>query len=213
MKNKVCKYISLGKNMRADKNAIIGQIPLRMVVDLNTAIGDNAIFLSGSVVYMGSRIGNNLIVGHNSVIREENVIGDDFNLWGNSTIDYGCKIGRHVKVHCNCYIAQFTIIEDNCFLAPGVIIANDIHPGCKFSKQCLKGPVIKKGAQIGCNATIMPAVTIGEDAIVGAGSVVVRNVPKGKVVCGNPAKVIKSVSDIDCLLYPGKKYFNIISLR
>ncbi|MBU1870359.1 MAG: N-acetyltransferase [Candidatus Omnitrophica bacterium] len=188
-------------------------MPLRKIADLKTVVGDNALFLSGSVFYLGSRAGDNLIVGHNSVIREENLIGDDFSLWSNSTIDYGCKIGDRVKVHCNCYISQFTTIEDDCFFAPGVIIANDIHPGCSLSKKCMKGATIRKGAQIGCNVTILPFVTIGEGAMVGAGSVVVHDVPKGKVVCGNPAKIIKSVSDIKCLLYPGKKYINLISSK
>ena len=206
MKNKTGKLVSLGKNIRFHKTAIIGQAPLRKIKELKTKIGDNATFLSGSVVYLGSSIGDDLIMGHNSVIREENKIGDDFKLWSNSVVDYGCRIGKHVKVHCNCYVAQFTTIEDDCFLAPGVIIANDVHPGCRFSKKCLKGPVIKKGAQLGCNVTIMPAVTIGENAIVGAGSVVTCDVPKGKVVCGNPAKVIKSISGIECILYPGEHY-------
>lgn len=206
MKNNRTACVSLGKGCKIDKFAFIGQPPFRKIRQLKTVIGEKAVCLSGSVVYLGTRIGNGLFLGHNSIIREENIIGDNFKLWSNSIVDYGCEIGNNVKLHSNCYIAQFTRIEDDCFFAPGVIIANDLHPGCKFSQSCLKGPTIKKGAQIGCNATILPNITIGKNAIIGAGSVVTCNVLDRQVVCGNPARVIKSIDKIKCLLYPGQKY-------
>jgi acetyltransferase-like isoleucine patch superfamily enzyme len=84
-------------------------------------------------------------------------------------------------------VAQFTVIEDDAFLAPGVTIANDRHPICR---DCMKGPTIKRGARVGINATLLPEVVIGEDALVGAGAVVTHDVPAGSVVVGNPARVI-----------------------
>lgn len=196
----------VGKNCQIDNLAVVGVVPYRRIKNHKAVVGDGAVCLRGSIIYLGSRIGRDLFIGHNAVIREENVIGDNFKLWNNSVVDYGCTIGNNVKIHCNCYVAQYTHIEDYVFLAPGVVIANDIHPGCKFSDKHLKGPTIKTGAQIGCNATILPNITIGEDAIVGAGSVVVKDVPNRKVVCGNPAKVVKSIDDIKCLIYPSQKY-------
>ena len=74
---------------------------------------------SGSVLYLGSRIGARFQAGHNVVIREECEIGDDVSVWSNSVIDYGCRIGDRVKIHSNCYVAQFSEIEDEAFLAPG----------------------------------------------------------------------------------------------
>ncbi|MFH0790116.1 MAG: DapH/DapD/GlmU-related protein [Candidatus Omnitrophota bacterium] len=206
MRNKLTDCVSLGKGCKIDEFAFIGQRPFRRIPRLKMIIGGKAVCLRGAVVYLGSRIGKNLFLGHNSIIREENIIGDNFKLWSNSIVDYGCKIGDNVKIHSNCYVAQFTHIEDDCFLAPGVVIANDPHPGCRFSKSCLKGPTIKKGAQIGCNATILPNITIGKNVIVGAGSVVTRDVLDRQVVCGNPARVIKSIDKIECALYPGQKY-------
>ena len=82
-------------------------------------IGANAVIRSGTVIYLGSTIGKNLQTGHHAVIREENIIGDDFKLWNNSTMDYGCRIGDNVKIHCNCYVAQYTVLESGVFLAPG----------------------------------------------------------------------------------------------
>ena len=133
---------------------------------------------------------------------EENFIGDDFSLWSNSTVDYGCVIGNRVKIHHNVYVAQYTTIEDDVFLAPGVMIANDPHPGCAKSKQCMKGPTIRRGAQIGVNATILPFVIIGERALVGAGSVVTKDVPPGAVVRGNPARVAGHIDELKCLIKP-----------
>lgn len=155
-------------------------------------MGKNAKIRSGAVIYAGTEIGDFLETGHNVVIREENTIGNHLSIWSNSIIDYGCRIGNNVKIHSNCYIAQFTTIEDDVFLAPGVIIANDRYP---LSKS-LKGPTIKKGAKIGVNVTLLPGVTIGEYALIGAGAVVTRDIPAGSVAWGNPAEVKKDISQI-----------------
>jgi len=161
-------------------------------------IGPDAYIRSGSVIYGGSRIGRNLETGHNVIIREQNIIGDNLRIWSNSIIDYGCLIGNNVKIHSNVYITQFTIIEDDAFLGPGVTLANDIHPGCPKAIDCMKGPIIKRGAQVGINACILPRVTIGEYAVIGAGSVVTADIPAGAVACGNPARVIKTIKDVNC---------------
>ena len=191
--------VVLGSNAALDDGVILAYLSPRKGIDSTLRIGDNAVVRSGSVIYAGSTIGNHLETGHNVVIREENVIGDHFSIWNNSVIDYGCTIGANVKIHCNIYIAQFTVLEDDVFLAPGVTIANDIHPGCSDSRECMRGPVIKRGAQIGVNVTILPFITIGERALVGSGAVVSKDVPPETVVFGNPARVRGSIYDLDCV--------------
>lgn len=188
-------YIKIGEDYFADENVVIGYIPGREIEDLTTVIGDGFYLRTGTVIYAGSCVGKNLQTGHNVVIREQNNIGDDLSIWNNSVIDYGCHIGNRVRIHNNVYVAQHTTIEDDVFLAPGVNIANDPHPICTL---CMKGPTIKKGARIGVNATLMSHITIGEYALVGAGSAVVEDVPPKAVVVGNPAKVIKNVDDLTC---------------
>ena len=196
------KNLDFGPNMVLAPSVLLGCMPERNISSLILKIGAGAVIRSGSVIYAGSCIGARLNVGHNSIIREENIIGDDFSLWSNSTVDYGCVLGNRVKIHHNVYVAQFTILEDDVFLAPGVMIANDLHPGCAFSRQCLKGPTIKRGAQIGVNATILPFVTIGERALVGAGSVVTKDVPPGAVVVGNPARIVNDITKLECTVDP-----------
>ncbi|MBI3490734.1 MAG: N-acetyltransferase [Acidobacteria bacterium] len=98
-------------------------------------------------------------------------------------------------IHCNIYIAQFTTIEEDVFLAPGVSIANDPHPICT---KCMQGPTIRRGARIGVNATLLPLITIGENALVGAGSVVTKDVPDGMVVAGSPARILGPVGKVEC---------------
>jgi len=120
-------------------------------------------------------------------------------VWANSVIDYGCRIGDRAKIHTNVYVAQFTVIEDDVFLAPGVVVANDLHPGCAHAAQCMRGPTIRRGAQIGVNVTILPYVTIGEASLIGGGSVVCSDIPARVVAYGNPARVQKPISELKCV--------------
>ena len=163
---------------------------------LQFSLGTGARLRSGTVLYAGSRIGARLQTGHHVVIREDCEIGDDVAVWSNTVIDYGCRIGDDVKIHCNCYVAQYTDIGDGAFLAPGVTCANDLYPGQAESASVMCGPVIGAGAQLGVNVTVLPYVRLGEGCIVGAGSVVTRDVPAGAVVYGNPAVAHGEVRDL-----------------
>ncbi len=160
------------------------------------ALGPGARLRSGTTLYDGSVIGRGLQTGHGVVVREDCVIGDDVCVWSNTVIDYGCRIGNRVKIHCNCYVAQFSEIGDDAFLAPGVTTANDLYPGDARSAAMMGGPKIGPGAQLGVNVTILPHVRIGAGTIVGAGSVVTRDLPPGVVAFGNPAIVRRQVTDL-----------------
>lgn len=189
-----------------DESVSLGYPTGRAIADQTLRIGRGANVRSGTVIYAGTTIGRGLQTGHNVIIREENIIGDNVGIWSNSVIDYGCRIGNNVKIHSNVYVAQFTTIEDDAFLAPGVSVANDMRPLCA---ECTRagGPTIKRGARIGVNVTILPRVVIGEYALVGAGSVVTKDVPPHAVVYGNPARVAMTVDEIDCPLHPDEKAY------
>jgi acetyltransferase-like isoleucine patch superfamily enzyme len=185
--------IMLAPPSEVHPTAIVGEVPERSIPSLALRIGSHAVVRSHSVIYAGSQIGSYLETGHGVVIREENRLGDHLSIWNNSTIDYGCIVGNHVRIHCNVYVAQFTVIEDDVFLAPGVMIANDRHPICR---DCMKGPTIKRGARVGINATLLPEIVVGEESLIGAGAVVTNDVPAGAVVVGNPARVIGRAKDL-----------------
>ena len=190
--------VLIQSGLHADASAILGYEPARPCArDLE--IGTDATIRGGSTIYLGSRIGKRFETGHNVVIREDCTIGDDVSIWSNTVVDYGCRIGNGVKIHSNCYIAQYTEIEDGAFLAPGVSVANDLYPGQAASARVMSGPVIGARAQIGVNVTLLPFVRIGAGALIGAGAVVVGDVPDGCVAFGSPAEVRGRVDDLSSI--------------
>jgi acetyltransferase-like isoleucine patch superfamily enzyme len=188
----------LGPGATLDPGVQVGYPTGRAIAERTLVIGGTAVLRSGTVVYEGSRIGDHFQTGHNVVIREQNEIGDGVQVWSNSVIDYGCRIGNDVKIHANCYVAQFTVIEDGCFLAPGVMIANDPHPGCPHAQACMHGPVLERGVQVGAGAVLLPYIRVGAGSLVGAGAVVTADVPPESVVAGNPARVLRHRDELVC---------------
>jgi acetyltransferase-like isoleucine patch superfamily enzyme len=189
--------LRVGPGADIDESVALGYRTGRSIELGDVVIGREARIRSNTVIYCNVVIGDGLETGHGVVIREENQIGNGLCIWNNSTIDYGCVIGNSVRIHSNVYVAQYTTIEDGVFLAPGVMIANDPHPICT---KCMQGPVIGRGARVGINATVLGRITIGEYALVGAGSVVTRDVPPHTLVCGNPARRVGLVEDLECPL-------------
>ena len=106
------------------------------------------------------------------------------------------RIGHRVRIHSQVFIPEYSILEEACWIGPNVVLTNAKFPMSPDAKKNLRGPVIRRRAKVGANVTILPGVVIGEDALVGAGSVVSRDVPAGAVVVGNPARVIKKLSDL-----------------
>lgn len=178
--------VAIGQDGTVQDNVILGSAE-----EGELSIGKASIIRSGSVIYSGVSIGDNFRSGHNVLIRENTEIGDNVLVGTNSVIDGDCKIGNNVSMQTGVYITKYTTIEDNVFLGPLCVTTND-----KYMKYgaTLKGPVIKQGARIGANSTIMPGISIGEGAIVSAGSVVTKDVPPHKVVIGVPARVVKDAS-------------------
>jgi UDP-2-acetamido-3-amino-2,3-dideoxy-glucuronate N-acetyltransferase len=127
-------------------------------------------------------------------------IGDGSRL-GTFEIQKGAKVGRRVKVSSHTFICEGVEIEDHVFVGHGVMFINDRFPRAVNERGELQGDgdwtmvptIVRRGATIGSGATILCGVEIGENAIVGAGSVVTRNVPPGTIVAGNPARVLRSI--------------------
>lgn len=164
--------------------------------ELPTVIGPGAVIRSHTVIYCGNRIGPDFRSGHGVLIRECNEIGASVSIGSGSVIEHHVRIGDRVRLHSNTFIPEYSVLEDDCWIGPNVVFTNARYPRSPGVKEQLQGPYVARGAKIGANATLLPGVRIGEDALVGAGSVVTRNVPPGAVVAGNPARVINHISDL-----------------
>lgn len=150
-----------------------------------TTIGRDAILRSGTIIYCDVIIGDNFQTGHNTLIRERTRIGDRTAIGTSSVIDGNTVIGSDVSLQSMVYIPTNTSIGDHVFIGPNAVLTNDRYPPSKT----LEGPVIKTGAAIGANTTIIPGVCIGEGAFVAAGSVVTRDVPDHMMAIGTPARI------------------------
>lgn len=164
--------------------------------ELKTVIGPDAHIRSHTVIYAGNRIGSDFQTGNKVNIRELNVIGDSVSIGTLSVIEHHVHIGNNVRIHSQVFIPEYSVLEDNAWIGPNVVLTNAKYPLSPGVKENLNGPIIKRGAKLGANSTILPGVIVGEGALVGAGAVVVKDVPAGCVVAGNPARVIKKVKEL-----------------
>ena len=189
--------VHLGANHQIGAYVLIGLPPRDSKLgELETNIGPDAMIRSHTVIYAGNRIGANFQTGHSVMIRESNEIGDDVSIGTHSIIEHHVKVGNRVRIHSNVFIPEYSVLEDTAWVGPNVVLTNALYPLSPETKANLKGPRLMAGSKIGANATLLPGVTIGRNALVGAGAVVVRDVPDGKVVIGNPARIIKDVSEL-----------------
>lgn len=133
-------------------------------------------------------IGENTKVWQFCVILEGAKIGSNCNICSHCFIENDVKIGDNVTLKCGVQLWDGIEVEDSVFIGPNVTFCNDRHPKSGNRDFKLEKTIIKKGASIGANATILPGVTIGGNAMVGAGSVVTKDVPAGAIVKGNPAR-------------------------
>jgi acetyltransferase-like isoleucine patch superfamily enzyme len=191
--------VRLGEDVEVGDFAIVG-IPPRGKAEgeLPTVIGDGAVIRSHTVIYAGNVIGRSFQTGHSAMIREDNEIGDDVSVGTGSVVEHHVTIASKVRIHSQAFVPEYSVLEEGAWVGPNVVLTNAPHPLCPKAKECLKGPTLKRGAKIGANSTVLPFLTIGENALVGAGSVVVSDVPAGAVVAGNPARVIKSIDQLTC---------------
>lgn len=199
MDKRIYKNVKLGKGSVVEEFVVIGKPPRgRKDGELKTVIGAGAVIRSGTVIYAGNRIGRNFQTGHNVTVRESNSIGDNVSIGSLSCVEHHVKIADNVRIHSQAFVPEYSTLEEGSWIGPNVVLTNAPHPLCPKVKECLLGPTIKKGAKVGANSTILPRVVVGKDSLIGAGSVVAKDIPPYSVAAGNPAKVIKKIGELEC---------------
>ncbi len=164
--------------------------------ELETRIGEAAVVRSHTVIYAGTTIGSRFQCGHQVMIREHTEIGDDVSIGTGSVVEHHVTVKSGARLHSNVFVPEFSVLEEECWLGPNVVLTNAKYPRSPRAKAALVAPTIRPRAKIGAHSTQLPGVTAGEDSLVGARSAVVRDLPSGAVVAGNPAKIIKQIRDL-----------------
>lgn len=192
----------IGDNVRIDDHSVVGKLPMKAALSAITQeqelppcmVGDGVILGTSVVVYRGCTLNKGVMVADLASVRENAEIGELTIVGRGVTVENKVKIGRKCKLESEAYITALSEIADGCFIAPEVTFTNDNFLGrTKERFKYHKGVTMKRGARIGANVTVLPGITIHEDALVAAGSIVTKDAPAKKIVMGAPARVVRDV--------------------
>jgi UDP-2-acetamido-3-amino-2,3-dideoxy-glucuronate N-acetyltransferase len=151
------------------------------------------LFIHSLADVQANDIGNTTKIWQFSIILENAKVGENCNISSHTFIENDVVIGDNVTVKCGVYLWDGLRIEDNVFIGPNTTFTNDKYPRSKEYPSKFQTTILKKGASIGANATILGGVCIGEKSMIGAGSVVTKNIPDGELWLGNPARFIRKI--------------------
>jgi UDP-3-O-[3-hydroxymyristoyl] glucosamine N-acyltransferase len=192
----------VGDTVRIDDHASLGKRPMKAANSATTKdqelpplrVGELCIVGTGVVLYRGASIDAKVLMADLATVRENVSIGRGTIVGRGVTVENFCSVGRYCKLESECYITAYSTLEDRVFVAPGVVTSNDNFVGRTAERfKHFKGITVKKGARIGAGTVTLPGITIGDDALVAAGSVVTRDVPPRTIVLGAPAKPWRDV--------------------
>lgn len=197
----------LGDGVRVLEYAVVGKQPVlspRSTAKREplppTVIGDGAVISTGAVVFAGTEIGARTIVGDQACVRERCSIGADVVVGRGSLVENDTTVGDRTKIQADAYVTAYSTVEEDVFIAPCVVTTNDNFMGrTERRHELVKGPTIRRGARVGGGAILCPGVEIGEEAFIGAGAVVTKDIPPRKVAVGVPARAIRDVPSDELL--------------
>jgi acetyltransferase-like isoleucine patch superfamily enzyme len=197
----------LGEGVKVLENAVVGKQPslsprstARREPLPPTVVGDGTIVSTGAIVFAGSEIGARVILGDQSCVRERVRVGDDVVIGRGSLVENDTTIGAMTKIQAEAYVTAYSTLEEHVFIAPCVVTTNDNFMGrTERRHELIKGPTIRRGARVGGGAILCPGVEIGEEAFVGAGAVVTKDVEARMLVVGSPARVLRPVAEDELL--------------
>jgi acetyltransferase-like isoleucine patch superfamily enzyme len=192
---KVLEYAVVGKQPALSPRSTAKREPLPPV-----EIGDGTVVSTAAIVFAGSTIGARVVLGDQSCVRERVTLGDDVVLGRGSIVENDSTVGAMTKIQADAYITAYSTLEEHVFIAPCVVTSNDNFMGrTERRHDLIEGPTIRRGARVGAGAILCPAVEIGEEAFVGAGAVVTKDVPARALVVGSPARKLRDVADEELL--------------
>jgi acetyltransferase-like isoleucine patch superfamily enzyme len=188
----------LRQGARVEEHALVGKPECGYAVGHvypgaggSTVIGGEAVVRSAAVIYAGAQIGDGTVIGHHTLLRSFVTIGEASQLGHHLTVERASSIGARVRCSPGSHITSSCVLADRVFLGAGVRTVNDRELIWRDPDRVpeLAPPRFEHGARVGSGSVILAAVTVGEEALVGAGSVVTRDIPAGSVAYGVPARV------------------------
>lgn len=182
--------VTIGDNSIIEDYSILGH-PSSSFLG-KTTIGKNCLVRSHSIIYEGASLGNHCSTGHHVCIREKSTIGDWCSIGTNCDLQGHLTIGNYCRLHSDVHICQGSEIENFVFIYPRVTLTNDPYPPSKETN----GPRIGSYSQICTGTTILPGVDIGENCLIGAASLVTKNISDNSFAVGHPAELKGSVSTL-----------------
>ena len=197
----------LGEGVRVLEHAVVGKQPTLGPKSTAkreplppTVVGAGTVISTGAIVFAGSTIGARVIIGDQACVRERVTIADDVLVGRGSLVENDTTIGARTRIQADAYVTAYSTVEEDVFIAPCVVTTNDNFMGRTDQRlELMKGPTIRRGARVGGGAILCPGVEVGEEAFVGAGAVVTKDVPARTVVVGSPARAIREVPDEELL--------------
>jgi len=192
----------VGDTVRIDDHASLGKRPMKAANSATTkdqelpplTVGALSIVGTGVVLYRGAAIDAKVLMADLATIRENVTIGRGTIVGRGVTVENFCTVGRYCKLESECYITAYSTLEDRVFIAPGVVTSNDNFVGRTQERfKHFKGVTVRKGGRVGAGTVTLPGVTIGEDALVAAGSTVTKDVEPRMIVMGKPARPLRPV--------------------
>lgn len=190
--------VIIGDNSIVSNDCVIGEPSVDYYYSDNysniiTTIGQNCLIRSHAIIYNGNTIGNNVSTGHRIILRENNKVGNNCRIGNYTELHGNVNIGNYSNLHSSVCIVENSIIGDFVWIAPGTILTNDLTPPSDNKKS----PIVGNFTFIAVNCVILPGLIIGKNCLIGASTLVTRDVPDFSVCVGSPGKIISNITDFE----------------
>ena len=192
----------IGDEVRLDDFVVVGKWPLRAANSIlkpsqqlsPARLGDGVMVGTGAAIYRGAALGRFVLVADQATVRERVSVGEYTIVGRGVVVENDTSVGRYCKLETECYITAYSRLEDRVFIAPQVTTSNDRYIGRTEERfKHFLGVTVKKGGRIGAGAVILPGLTVGEDGLLAAGSVLPRALPPRMIYLGSPARPLRPV--------------------